>query len=682
MDNQAIINFHKKPLHLVFFTMAICTLLLPKIVFAEQYQLQLMVDLSELNDFDANAVWLEPIVSPTNNGEFFVAQDNGRIYLKNQNSKNIQKTILNLPLITDDAAFITLTAMTLHPSFTRPKKAGYATIFTAHTTEFHQKTNNNQLTLKDTNIIFGFETVITAWQYDFDTQKIDPKTRREVLSIPIHKKDSGIRNLKFDSYQKSWNVDYGQLYFSLNYIDELKNYPLYSGVILRIDPHVFGSLNYTVIESNPFIKDPQINKEIVLMGAQNIEHFFWSKNDHSSIFIQHNNDEQHRLSKAILGDDLLTQPESNVFWQQPNEMSAMLLYQGRDFISLRNKLIFFTLLDKKWRLNSLALTPLNNELPMFDELLTRDFLSPTSHFNIYQDNQGQIIIFDNDKGKMYSLQLTISEIIESSTTPAESNNYILYISSIVGLLLLLIFVFRKKMAGDSFDSRLHKDHLRLEYEPTTQTISLLKGSQKNDYKTLTLDDIIRCEILLNNNIINTISEQPENALSNQIEADMRATFSNEYYAKMHNEDTRHIEIVLSVKGDSFRASLYLRKGHNRLTDTKYYEVIDILVDLCWSISKYINPKHTETRVIPIIKYFHPSMNVSPRQSSKPPQKKHEKIEGTIQEPAEYTSTASKHSNQVKSQTELVDMLDKLVNLHQQGYLSDKEFHLAKAKLLE
>jgi hypothetical protein len=689
MDYQTIIKFHRKSLHFVFYLMVICILFLPKITFAEQYQLQLMVDLSELNDVDTDAVWLEPLASTANNGEFFVGQDNGRIYLTNQNSINNQETILNLALTSNSQAFISLTAMTLHPSFTRPEHSGYATIFTAHTTQFDPKTNINRLTLDDTNITFSFETVITAWQYDFDKQKIEPKTKREVLRIPINEESSGIRNLSFDPYQKSWNVDYGQLYFSLNHINELNDEPLYSGVILRIDPHVFGALNYTVLDTNPFIKDPQISNEIVVMGIQNIERFFWAKNDHASIFIQHNNDEQYRLSKAILGDNLLTQSNSTILRQQPNDMSAMLLYQGRDFISLRDKLVSFKRLNDKWHLSSIALTPLNDELPIFEEIISKYLLSATSSLNIYQDNKGEIILFDNNKSKMYSLSLTISKTIESSSMKsnamtAESNSYVLHISLLTGLLLLLLllFVYRKRIQRDSSNFPIDKDNLRFEYEQTTQTIKLFKENQNKIYNSLTLFDIIRCEILLNNNIINTISEQPNNALNNQIEADIRAIFSNEYYAKLEDEDSRHIELVLSVKGNSFRVSLYLRKGNRRITDINYHEAIDILFDLCWGISKCINLKDTETRIIPIVKYFHPNMKVSPKQYIKTQQIRHDKIEDSIQEQAKHKSKVSKSENQGKSQTELVDSLGKLVDLHQQGYLNDEEFRLAKTKLLQ
>jgi hypothetical protein len=686
VDNQ-IINFHKKYLQIVFFTIAIGFLFLPKIVFSEQYQLELIVDLSDLKDLDTDAVWLEPLANPINNNDFFVAQNNGRVYLRSQDSENNQDTILNLALTSNDQNFISLTAMTLHPSFTRPEHSGYATIFTAHTTKFLQNRNKNRLTLDNTNITFGFETVVTAWKYDFDKQIVGHNTKREVIRIPIKNQDSGIRNLKFDPYQKSWDVHYGQLYFSLNYIDEIKENPLYSGVILRIDPNVFGSLNFTVVSTNPFIKDPTINNEIVVMGIQNITDFFWAKNNQAAIFLQHNINEQYRLSTAMLGDNLLTQSDSKILWQQPNEMSTILLYQGRDFIGFRNKFISFKRVDGKWYLSSLAVKPFNNELPILEEIHSKDFLSRSSHVNIHQDSNGEIILFDNHESKIYSLKVIIPEVIvssstESSTIADKSDSYILHISLLTGLSLLLIFLYYKKKKLDTPDLTLDKKHLRLKYEPTSQTISLFKGDRDKEYKTFILGDIIRCEILLNNNTIHIIDDQPDRAFNNQVEANLRAIFSKEYYTKIQIEDTRHIEIVLYVESNSFKVNLYLRKGNIRVTSTKYNEVIELLIELCWSISKSINFKGTETRIIPTVKYFHPDMKMSPKQYSKPRQIIHDKIESLIHVPIKYKSNDTKPAYQGKAKTELVDALDKLVNLHQQGYLSDEEFRLAKTKLLQ
>jgi hypothetical protein len=683
MQNKVVINFRKKFTHIVYFTMAICTLLFTKIVFAEQYQLKLIVDLSEFKDVGKEVIWLEPLSSNINDDEFFVAQVNGLIYLAGKDKKIIQQPILDLSLKADNPTFISLTAMTLHPNFTRAGQSGYATVFTAHTTEFDKEKNNNRLTLVDSNIAFAFETVITAWQFDFDKQQIDPITQREVLRIPITTQDSAIQKLTFDPYQKYWNADYGQLYFSLKYIEELQYHPLYSGAILRIHPQAFGDRSYTVSQTNPFIKQPEINDEIVVMGSQNIEHFFWAKNDHASIFIQHNNNQQHRLSKAKVGDNLLTQSQSNFLWSQPTAMSSMLLYQGRSFLSLRNRMVFFTLLKNQWHLSSISLAPLMNESPIFEELITKEVLSPTSLLKIHQDSLGEIILFDNHNSRMYSLQLVNSKLIESNTaqsnTPeTEPNRYSLYISLCTVLLLFLIFVYRKKTNPQRPVELLEKDHLRYQYEPATRSILLFRTNNKNKHKVLSLDNIVCCEVLLNNDVINIINDQPQNAFSNQGEVDIRDLFTIEHHGIMVEDKIRIIEIILSEKDVSHKVCLYLRKGNNRLTNTTYHQVIDILIDLCWVISKHINPQATETRLIPIVANF--AVPVRHTATSQP--MNNDNVKHSIKAKENYKTTVPKPVGHTTQHIEVVDGLDKLVNLHQQGYLSDEEFRLAKAKLLK
>lgn len=682
MDNQAVINSQKKYWHIVCLSIVICTLFFTKIVFAEQYKLKLMVDLSKVNGASTDALWLKPIINPTNGHGLFAAQDNGLIYLTDKGATNSSKTILDLAEKGNDPTFISLTAMTLHPSFTELGKTGYATLYTAHTTKFNQKANNNRLTLRDTNIEFAFETVITAWQYDFDKQKIELNTQREVLRIPIKTQDSAIQHLSFDPYQKSWNTDYGQLYISLKNRNELMSHPLYSGVILRIYPQIFGARNYTVPKTNPFIKDPKINDEIVVMGAQDIGYFFWAKNHHTSIFIQQNHSQQPSLSETKMGDNLLIQSQSSSLWQPPTAMSSILLYQGRNFLALRNKIVFLTLIDNQWHLASLALTPLSDESTTFDKLVDIESLSPPSHLNIYQENQDEIILFDNNNSKMYSLQPTHSKVMEASvsqlnTTAVKSNSYVWYISLFMGSLLLVIFVYRKNTNKEDSISLLNNDHLQFQYEPTTRTVLLFKYNQKNVQKKLNLGEIIRCEVLLNNNIIKIVAPQPENALSNQNEVEIRDLFTKEHNNKMVEGEVRQITMVLSDKDESHTACLYLRKGNNRVTGIKYYQVIDILLDLCWEISKRLSPTTTEIRIAPTIKLS----PVPARQSTESRPTRHDNVNKPIKKPVTSTTTSAKPENQATPQTDVIDGLDKLVNLHQKGYLNDEEFNLAKTKLL-
>lgn len=687
MDRQSFMDFHRKYLHIIFFTVIICTLFFTKIALAERYQLELIVDLNKFNNISSDAIWLDPLTIPTDDGEFFVAQNSGLIYLAGKDDTNNQENILNLPLRVNSLPFISLTAMALHPSFTSPEKSGYATLYTAHTTAFEREKNTNRLTLDDSSIDFPFayETVITAWQYDFDKQKIDPQTQREIISIPIKDQGSAIQQLTFDPYQKSWNTDYGQLYFSLKYIDKLQNYPLYSGVILRIFPMLFGTRNHTVPQANPFIKEPEIVDEIVVMGGQNIEHFFWAKNNHASIFIQHNNNQKHQLTKAKVGDNLLTQPDSNFLWQQPNAMSSMLLYQGRNFLSLRNKMVFFTLLDNQWYLTSLTLDPLEDESPIFEELITKEVLSSDSYLNIHQDSQGEIILFDNNKNRLYSLQSTHEDIVKTAVSKTNtswlgSNNNVLYTSLLVVLFSLLVFINYKNSAQKKYRRLFEKHYVRFEYEQATQTILLFRANQNSVNKTLAIDDIIRCEILLNRNIINTIDGQSNNTISNQVEKHIRTLFAEEKSGKMVNEQTRHIGITLSDKVSSYNVYLYLRKGNNRMTSITFDEAVDTLMDLCWVISKRITPKVTEARLVPIVVSSRTTVPASARITSLTQPIFKNSYSDKV--PASPNSVKPKLVDQPTRHTEVVDALDKLVNLHQQGYLTDKEFTLAKTKLLQ
>lgn len=683
--------FYGRNLSIICLAMATYLLLLTNLAFAEQYQLKLIIDLSEFNDVTPDAKWLDPLANPDNDGELFIALDNGLIYLAGRNNSIDQQSILNLPLTLNSQSFVSLTAMALHPSFTSPEHPGYATLYTTHTTDFKKEKNNNRLIMHDTNtdFVFPFETVITAWQYDFDRQKIDPQSHREILRVPIKDKNSAISQLTFDPNQKSWNVDYGQLYFSLKYINELKEHPLYSGVVLRIHPLMFGLRNYTVPLGNPFVKNPKIVDEIVVMGGQNIEHFFWAKNNLTSIFIQHNNHEKHLLSQTEIGDNLLTQPKSNVLWQQSAAMSSMLLYQGRDFLSLRNKMVFFTLLNKQWHLTSLALEQLSNGSPIHEELFARDTLSLTSHLNIHQNIHSEIILFDNHKSRLYSLQAIIQDpieatVLQSSATgdDTESNYYALTFGLVAVLLSVCVFIRRKKIDNKLSIRLLDKFYVRFEYNQSTHTLLLFKPNQNNGNIALALSDISCCEVILNNNVINKIDSQPDNLINNQIETKMRAIFTKEQEDKLINEKTRKIELKLSDKNDSYTIYLYLREGKKRVTRTTYYEAVDILIDLCWIISKQVNPEANEVRLMPVVEPLRPDVTVSAQNTGVVQSENYDNVDDLIRSVDNSKMMSSKPEYQSTQQIEVVDALSKLVNLHQEGYLTGEEFCLAKSRLLQ
>ena len=688
MKNRAVINLQKKFSYFVYLNILMGTLLLSKSLFAAEYQLKLIVDLSEIENVSTDASWLDPIANPASNNEFFVAQDNGVIF--SVDSNNSSKNILNVAQSLDNQTFISLSALVFHPSFAKPEEAGYATIFTAHTGKFNQETRRNILIPKDKDMsfVFDFETVITAWKYDFDTQEIDPTTQREVLRIPIQNKESGIQKLAFDPFQKQWNPDYGQLYFSLNYQAGLQQYPLYSGTILRIHPLTFGARNYTVSASNPFIKEPKISNEVVLLNGQSIEDFYWTKIEHASIFVQHNNGNQHRLSRTSLGDDLIKLAQTNSLWQQSKPLSSMLLYQGRNILNLRNRLVYFTLINDRWHLSSRTLDSISGESSVFDGLIEAETLTADAKLRIHQDNKGEIILFDNKNSRMYSIQLgdiPQDELDTPIANPTESGegNYLLYLVLLVAAGLVLVVVTRKKSGKSGAPkSSLVNEYVRYRYEPTTHNLLLFKSQRKNDHKTLAIKDVTGCELLLNGKVINTLDAQSQNVFNNQIERDLRAAFIEEISDTSHDQIARHIEVIFSRKDEQFPVSVYLREGNIRITGTKYYEAVDTLMEICWIISKRVHPKATEARILP------KTVRLARQSAIKPKQAIVEDasiLKTSLQPAAEIKEPESEkiqEDGHIQLQTGVVDSLDKLVNLHQKGYLSDEEFKAAKIKVLQ
>ena len=423
----------------------------------------------------------------------------------------------------------------------------------------------------------------------------------------------------------------------------------------------------------------------MLLNGQNIDDFNWTKNEHASIFIQHSNKEQYWLSKANMGDDLLKKAATNSLWQQPNPMSSMLLYQGRNILSLRNSVVYFTLINERWYLSSRALDVIDGGSSVFDGLIETQALSSDAQLNIHQDNHGEILLFDNQKSRMYALQLGHIQQMEtaapvSNTNAPETNNFVLYLSFLTVAGLVIIFAYRKKTERGSSKDSLSNEYVRYRYEPTTHNILLYRTNRKNEHSTLALKDITRCDVLLNGKVISTIDADAQHVISNQSEKNIRAAFIEEHSDTLHDEITRHIEVVFFSVDNRYPVSVYLRKGNTRLTGSKYYEAVDVLMDICWIISKKINPKLTETRLLP--KSVRSARNAKARSTAVPKAQNERSVSKPVTAVQAPEIAKVQPDGQVVLQTGVVDSLDKLVNLHQQGYLNDEEFKAAKSKLLQ
>ena len=149
----------------------------------------------------------------------------------------------------------------------------------------------------------------------------------------------------------------------------------------------------------------------------------------------------------------------------------------------------------------------------------------------------------------------------------------------------------------------------------------------------------------------------------------------------------------------FIICLYLRKGNQRLTKESYHETIEKLFDWSWLVARQLNANETGKRVIrvktEVIKK--PVTDFTNKVKKNTKANKENQVEKSRQASRVNHEAAAKHNSESRSENrlyaaskqqesttdaELINALDKLVKLKQQGFLSDKEFTSAKSKLLQ
>ena len=200
----------------------------------------------------------------------------------------------------------------------------------------------------------------------------------------------------------------------------------------------------------------------------------------------------------------------------------MLLYQGRNILNLRNRLVYFTLINDRWHLTSRTIDSISGESSVFDGLIESDSLAADAQLRIHQDNQGEIILFDNQKSRMYSIllgdlqQQDIDTPITHSPTTG-TNNTVLYIALLIVAGVILVVLVRKKSGQGIPKNSLANEYVRFRYEPTTHNLLLYKSQRTNDHKTIAIKDVTGCELLLNGKVINTVDAQSQHMFNNQIE---------------------------------------------------------------------------------------------------------------------------------------------------------------------
>jgi hypothetical protein len=693
---------------------------------SDQKKQLLLQKIAQAPQFSADKnQWIQLFEQPGNSQHYYLANKKGQIYQLEQDSPKSTTLLVDLPLLFPKNSILHLDSFTLHPNFSRRDQAGFQTFYTAHVEDVQGSNNQNRMHESKISTPLIFDAVIIEWQLNAAKQ-VDPKTQREVMRIAIDSPENGINQLSFNPYIKSWQENFSQLYISLSASQKMKRYPLYSGAILRIQPWESITGSYSVPHSNPYYANEHINKAIYMFGAGQVQQFIWPDRYSTQLLISHqsllNNTKELKLSYSNGGDDWRQKTSKaltskNTKAPLPNNL---LVYRGQNAPALRNKLLLLTNNKQQWQLNSLPLEITVEQIkgrdqkdsvssppssPIIEWQLDQQELQ-ANQLSLYRDNRGELLFFNEDTGIIYQVFQQDSSQTLPKNESSSSNTATLFFVILLCLLISYI-TYQIKYQQKSVKSLVRREFATLALTEDKLAINLFKRHQRTPEKSILLQDINQCQLLLNDLVITTINATLEHGFNAQQEKKLRDIFHTEQIPKMVDGKVRSISLVLGTKGKGKHLiCLYLRKGSDRITKNSYFEVIDNALDWCWLIANKINGEHTGQRAL--------NPRVSATVAAQTDHKSHDHTplhtQAAISRPnnvgtvAISNDAATQAGELLKSQkisisqsqleqhdmhevevakveADLVNAIEKLGKLQQQGFLSDDEFSQAKAKLL-
>ncbi len=712
----------------IFFIFFLCLLFVSGVCGASnenQYLLQKIAQAPQL-ETEKNQ-WLLLLEQPGNSQYYYLANHRGKIYQLQQDSPDNTSLVLDLQRFSSKESMLQLTAFTLHPNFSLRDQTGFGTFYTAHVEKVVNNRKRKRLRDSTVTMPLSFDAVVTEWRLNVAKQ-VDESSQREVLRIAIPTLKSGIRQLNFNPYSKSWHENFSQLYIALSQSPKLKQYPLYSGAILRIHPQQNGIESYSVPHDNPYYADAKFEKTLYLFGAGSIKQFIWPDKYATNLLISHqysfNDTVMHWLSYSDGGEDWRKQAPKEFLYQNQNTLAAnsLLVYRGQNAPILRNKLLLLTKNKQQWQLYSLApevtakITPKTTPEQTQPIQQKRTLSSPTMEWlikqqalqanklTLYRDNRDELLFFNEDSGAIYQLfQQDINLGVKESEKSGFGGMTLFFV---IMLALLVGYIFYQiNTQQKSVKAFVRREFSNLALTKDKLSIKLFKRHEKETEKVIALADVNQCQILLGDLVIATINTTLGHGFNEEQEQALRKIFHTEQIAKMTDDKVRRITLVLNTqRKNNHIICLYLRKGSDRITKKGYFEVVDETIDWCWLIAKNINSEQTGKRsfkpkfTADIAQTEHRTHDDTPLHTQaaiiRPATRRHSIIE--VVEPEKIAEvTRSKENNDnitlsdshdttaielVKAETNLVNALEKLVKLRQQGFLTADEFEQAKAKL--
>lgn len=293
---------------------------------------------------------------------------------------------------------------------------------------------------------------------------------------------------------------------------------------------------------------------------------------------------------------------------------------------------------------------------------------------------------------------------EIQVQPMNKSTVILIIIIAIGV--VFYFLKRNKFSAKAI---VRKQFAQLELSESQQQIGLYHRHKNTPNTIINIADIVLCEVKLNDTLVSVINQKGGHGFDHGKEQDLRAIFAKEKVDKMVVGKVRQISLSFTdIQNKNYIICLYMRKGSDRVTKKSYAVVINDLIDWCWLIATKINPDETQQRKKkpaissgPIIDSVEQKHNQNPLHN---PLHSSSHSQATINRSASHEALKAQHSaeeelaqekrvtreaNETVEQlnqkstidTALVNALEKLVDLKQQGFLTQEEFTQAKENLL-
>jgi hypothetical protein len=330
--------------------LVILLLLLAQICHAAEQQPYILQKLTQLPSQTVTSnQWLDLTEQPNNNGSYYVANTQGQLYQLGFGELAKTSLLLDLKALALPVEIFKLTAFTLHPNFAKRGSSGFGKFYTAHVEKFSNDTQTKRITDTNVDMLLPYDAVLTQWQLDL-TNNLDPTSRLEILRIAVPEEHNGFKQLSFNPHSKSWHDDFAQLYLSLSQSPSLKDYPIYSGAVLRIQPpsKALKKKFYSIPKTNPYFANNDIEDALYVFGAGKIKQFNWPNQHSSKLLISHqypfNYSITNWLSLSEGGEDWRKNPPKNPLYKSTESIAnqGLLAYSGQNVPMLRKKLLLLS----------------------------------------------------------------------------------------------------------------------------------------------------------------------------------------------------------------------------------------------------------------------------------------------------------------------------------------------------